>query len=234
MLSNINEDGDSFLHSADPRFKIAAFIPLVFLIAVSKNFSVVLLSLALALTLTLLTKPGYLKLLKQLTLVNVFIIFIWLSLPLTLPLNDGLRLAMLITLKTNTIFLLSFSLLGTSDILSVAHALSHLKVPRKLVYLFFFFYQYLSLLFEEYQRLSSALKLRSFNGGVDLRSLKTFSYLAGIVFIRSYERSQKVYQSLLLRGFKGYLPMLQHFDYRRSDILFLILMLGFTVSLLAL
>ena len=182
--------------------------------------------------------------LSRLLVVNFFIIFLWLTLPFSIngePLFSFVHLkyswqgfiyTFCITLKANAIFLFTISILGTTEIFSLAHALAHLKVPKKLIHLFFFFYRYISVLHGEYEKLLSASKIRAFSPTTSLHTWKTYSYLAGMLFVRSYERSQRVYQALILRGFKGEFPLISHFRMRKEDFLFAFSMLGVIVFLL--
>jgi len=125
-----------------------------------------------------------------------------------------------ITLKANAILLFTIALIGTTDVFKLAHALFHLKFPRKLVYLCMFMYRYLSVIHEEYDRLKNTVKVRSFHPGTNVNTLKTYAYMAGMLFVNSYERSERVYQALTLRGFRGDFPMLRHFYLHRVDVLF--------------
>ena len=46
-----------------------------------------------------------------------------------------------------------------------------------------------------------AMKLRGFQSkGLKQRNLKVFSQLTGSILIRSYDRSLRVYQAMILRG----------------------------------
>jgi len=42
----------------------------------------------------------------------------------------------------------------------------------------------------------------------------------GMLIVRSYERSQRIYQAMLCRGFKGRFPVASHFRLRKGDVVF--------------
>lgn len=92
-----------------------------------------------------------------------------------------------------------------SDLLA---ALQSLGLPRLLVALVSFLYRYLFVLVDEAERLWRAREARSAGvsrragGGVVWRA-KVLGGLIGSLFIRSYERSERVYQAMRARGFQG-------------------------------
>lgn len=229
-------DGSSILHHLDPRAKIAAYLPLVFTVALLGDFGRLLAFGALSLAAIAVSGVDRRLLRDRLLVVNVFILLLWITLPFgsegrrafTLAGFDatveGILLSLSITLKANTIFLFTIAFLGTSRVIALAHALSHLRAPRKLVYLFFFFYRYLDVVHEEYERLVRAARTRGFLPKTNMRTLRIYGYLVGMLFVRSYDRSQRVYQALLLRGFKNYLPMFSHFRLYGRDVVFLLSM----------
>lgn len=238
--------GDSFLHRADPRVKFLASVPYVFVIALMDGLmgpSLALLASAL-LTASARLNPG--KLLQRLLAVNLFIALLWVFLPFTYPgealfavgplraSREGLLYALSITLKSNAIVLATIAMLGTSGIFSLAHALVHLRVPTKLVHLFFFFYRYISVLHEEYHRLRDAMRIRCFRAGTNVHTYRSLAYLLGMLIVRSYERSQRIYWAMLCRGFKDRFPVMSHFSLKKGDVLFGCLMTVLTGLLVVL
>jgi cobalt/nickel transport system permease protein len=225
-------EGRSLLHKLDPRVKILVYVPLVFIIAPTMRLPVGLGGLGLALGLILLARVNLQAVLNRLIFVNVFILVLWFTLPFSIPGQplffigrtycslEGVLLTVLISLKANVIILLTVALLGTTEIFALAHALFHLRLPKKLVYLFFFFYRYITVLHEEFDRLMAVVKLRGFVAQTGAHTIKTLAYLVGMLFVRSYERSQRIYQALTLRGFRGDFPLIAHFHLHRYDIVF--------------
>ena len=89
------------------------------------------------------------------------------------------------------------------------HALRHLKIPPILVSIISFMYRYLFVLTEEAKRLLRARTSRSarrphHKGGGSLAwKAKTSGNLVGQLFLRSLERSERIYQTMQSRGFRG-------------------------------
>jgi cobalt/nickel transport system permease protein len=136
------------------------------------------------------------------------------------PSREGLALAAAITLKTNAIVLATIALLGTSQAFSLAHALVHMRAPAKLVHLFFFFYRYISVLHEEYSRLRTAMRVRAFVPRTGGHTYRSYAYLIGMLIVRSFERSERIYHAMLCRGFHGHFPVMSHFHLRGADLAF--------------
>jgi len=237
-------EGKSYIHSLDPRIKIAGLVPFILVVALTSKLQVSLLAVIAGITLVLFSRINFIALLKRLYAVNIFILFLWLILPFTIPGRKFLALGALkasyegifytlnITLKANAIILCTIALVGTTPIFRIAHALRCLKIPEKLVYLFFFSYRYITVLHEEYDSLNRAMKMRAFKPRTNLHTYKSYANLIGILLVRSYDRSQRIYQAMLCRGFKGKFPALSSFRTNKRDFAFLIFMLLFTIFLI--
>jgi cobalt/nickel transport system permease protein len=90
----------------------------------------------------------------------------------------------------------------------LAHGLRHLHVPLILIAIISFMYRYLFVLGEEAQRLMQARAARSARlPGRKKPSIlwraRVAGNMVGQLFLRSYERSDRVYQAMVARGFKG-------------------------------
>ncbi|MEW6001162.1 MAG: cobalt ECF transporter T component CbiQ [Nitrospirota bacterium] len=233
-------EGNSFLHRLDPRVKFITAIPYIFVIAVMQGTKGPLLALMISLLMIALSRISFKKLIGRLIVVNTFILVLWIFLPFSYPgeavfiigslraTHEGFLYALSITLKANAIVLATIAILGTSEIFSLAHALVHLRVPDKLIHLFFFFYRYISVLHEEYTRLKNAMAIRCFQTGTNIHTYRTYAYLVGMLIVRSYDRSQRIYRAMLCRGFGGKFRVMSHFELKRGDVLFGILMVLIT------
>jgi len=233
-------EGNSFLHRLDPRVKFLTAIPYIFVIAIIQGTKGPFLALMISLLMIALSRISFKKLIGRLIVVNTFILALWIFLPFSYPgdtvfhigflkaTREGFLYVLSITLKANAIVLATIAILGTSEVFSLAHALVHLRVPDKLVHLFFFFYRYISVLHEEYTKLRNAMIIRSFRPKTNMHTYKTYAYLVGMLIVRSYERSQRIYRAMLCRGFSGKFRVMSHFELKRTDILFGILMVLIT------
>jgi cobalt/nickel transport system permease protein len=235
--------GTSVFHRLDPRVKFITLIPYIIVVAIMQGIKYPAIAFLFSTLMIIFTKIDIKKLLNRLVVVNIFILFLWLFLTFSHPGNEvfrigplaatreGLLFSLSITFKANAIVLATISILGTSEVFSLAHALVHLKFPRKLVYLFFFFYRYISVLHDEYIKIRRAITIRAFQAKTNLHTYRTYAYLVGMLIVRSFDRSERIFKAMLCRGFTGKFPVFSHFALKRRDIIFLILMAFTTIIL---
>jgi cobalt/nickel transport system permease protein len=103
------------------------------------------------------------------------------------------------------------------------HAFEHLRVPAILTTIIAFLYRYLFVLTDEVFRLLRARESRSAGasgkrsgGGVFWRA-KIAGNMAGQLFLRSYERSDRIYNAMLSRGYTGHLYTLNPHEMKSRD-----------------
>ncbi len=237
MVKEKFSKGNSSIHKLDPRVKIITFSLFSMVVATSYKFPVIFISFLYPLSLILVSKVNLKEVLKSLLIVNAFILFLWIFLPFARgavpwfnlgPLTvfkDGIEYATIITLKSNIIILSMITLIATSSVFSIVHALHHLHVPDKLVHLTFFTFRYAHVLYKECKKLTNAMKLRGFSPGTNIRTYRSYAYLIGNLILRSFDRAEMVYKAMVCRGFRGTFPLLYHFKMGEKDRVFLVLSL---------
>jgi cobalt/nickel transport system permease protein len=239
-------EGNSILHRLDPRVKIIVALFFSVIVAVTDKYISLSGGLIFAVGAVAVARLRIKEIISRLLVVNSFIFLLWLMLPFTFPgkniytlgsLNishEGIKYALLITIKSNCIILAGIALLSTSSIFNLVHALRHLHFPDKLTQLFFFSYRYIHTIHSEYIRLNNALKIRGFKPRTNLHTYKTYAYLVGMMLVRSYDRSKRVYDAMLCRGFKGKFWTLNHFVSKKADFVVGIVMISYIMALVLL
>lgn len=199
-------------------------------------------ALALSCTALALSKPPLGVLARRVAVVNAFVLFLWATVPATMPgepvlamgplsfSREGVALAGLVTLKSNAILLAFLALVTTMDSPTMGHALDRLGVPPKLAFLFLFTYRYLHVIAEEWHRMVTAARLRGFVPRTGMRSYRTIAHLLAMVLVNSFDRSGRVYQAMILRGFAGRFASVASFRAGRSDALFALFWLAATTA----
>lgn len=112
----------------------------------------------------------------------------------------------MLTLMLKGIFTLmaSFLLMATTPIEALCGALRAIHVPRFLVSLLLLTFRYLTVLLEEVAVMTDAYHLRApRQKGIDISAWGSF---VGQLLLRSMDRAERLYQSMVLRGFQGDLP----------------------------
>jgi len=225
-------EGSSFLHRADPRLKIIVFSIFSVLCATATGVERPALFLIYSVFLVLIARLRINLLFSRLFMANFFIFFIWIFVPFSYPGNpyisvgglkisyEGLLYALSITIKANAIIIATITLLSTSSVNSLAHAMLHLKTPKKLVTVFFLFYRYITVIHDEYVKIKRAVLARGFVPKTNIHAYKTYAYIISGMLIKSYTRAEEIYKAMLCRGFQGFFPLFEHFHTRKSDIIF--------------
>lgn len=110
----------------------------------------------------------------------------------------------------------SILLAATTEVPDILTAMTRLRVPVVFTSIAGFMIRYLELIVEEVGRIRMAMTAR----GYDPRWLwqaKPIAASAGTMFIRSYERGERVYDAMVARGFTGSMPDLRRRDPTGSD-----------------
>ncbi len=114
-------------------------------------------------------------------------------------------------------------LVATARFPDIVHALEHLRVPSILTTIIAFLYRYLFVLADEVFRLLRAREARSAatpgsrSGGSVAWRARVAGNMAGQLFLRSYERSDRVYNAMLARGYTGHLNTMNPHELHRVD-----------------
>lgn len=229
MISEPFVAGPSAIHHLDPRVRIVLATVFSIVTALLSGFPALAVALLFSAAAVLCARLPLGPLLRRLALVNLFILFLWVTLPLTfggtaiwhvgpLPLSrEGVLLAARITLKSNAILLVLVALVATMSFATLGHALGRLHLPSKILQLLLLTYRYIFVIEQEYTRLSRAARIRGFRPGTNLHTYRTYAYLLGMLFIRAFERAQRVHQAMRCRGFRGRFHSLQRFALGPQD-----------------
>jgi cobalt/nickel transport system permease protein len=121
--------------------------------------------------------------------------------------TTGLTVLGSVTLKALLSLLLLNVLTLTTPVPALLHGLNRLKIPTILVAILASMYRYLSVLIEEFNAMRRAALSRNLMTGKRWQRL-VVGNMIGSLFIRTYERGERVHQAMLSRGYQG-LPLFQ-------------------------
>jgi cobalt/nickel transport system permease protein len=173
--------------------------------------SLVALPFALIALTVLFSMPG-----KPLT---SFHVFFW---DLTIT-DTGLLRFVSILIRSWLSVQMAILLVATTRFPDLIHAMEHLRVPSILTTIIAFLYRYLFVLADEVFRLMRARESRSAaapgrrSGGSVAWRASIAGHMAGQLFLRSYERSDRVYNAMLARGYNGHMQTVNPHELRRRD-----------------
>jgi cobalt/nickel transport system permease protein len=230
-------DGASLVHRLDPRTKLVAVF--LFILAVSLTspamwpaFAAYFLVVAVLIA---LSRVPVLYVLKRSLVIIPFVLLIAIFMPffregeVAGSLNiwgwriavtySGLQVFYTVLAKAWLSILGLILLTSTTPINNLLKGLEQLRMPRLMVMVLSFMYRYIFVLYDEVLRMKQARDSRNF-GGKRLWQLKTIGNMTGTLFIRSYERGERVYASMLSRGYDGHSRTLSHPGFGLPDLCF--------------
>ena len=147
--------------------------------------------------------------------------------PLTLiPTDYGLIKFGSIMLRSWLSVQAAILLVATTRFPDMIHAFEHLRIPAVLTTIISFLYRYLFVLTDEVMRLLRARQSRSGSvaglrpGRSVVWRARVTGNMAGQLFLRSYERSDRIYNAMQARGYSGHLRTLHPHLMRSSDWVF--------------
>ena len=114
-------------------------------------------------------------------------------------------------------------LTATTPFPDILHALRHLRMPGILVAIIAFMYRYLFVLADEAGRLLRARASRSARpaggggGGTLVWRARVAGSMVGQLLLRSFERSDRVYNAMLARGYRGQLLTMNPHEMQPGD-----------------
>jgi len=244
------------VHNLDARIKLVLVIAFILTSALTPlgAWPVYVLLLALVLSAELLSDLGIAFYLKRALLALPFVLA---ALPVlftsqgaalvTLPLGlavtaDGLTRFISISLKSWISVQAAILLATTTLFPDILMAMRALGLPRLMVAVIGLMWRYLFVIVDEVLRLLRARASRSGetglpghkSGGSVLWRARVTGGMAGSLLLRSIERSDRIYNAMLSRGYDGEVRSLARPSLRPMDWIILVALLALLASLLAL
>lgn len=137
----------------------------------------------------------------------------------------------MITLMLKGVFCLmaSYVLVATTRFDLLAASLRKIHVPSVIVTLMLLTYRYISVMMDEVSVMTTAYKLRA-PGQKGIHYSAWGSFL-GQLLLRSMDRAEELYHSMLLRGFNGNFAYTDKEDFGAGDLVYITLTVSFAVLL---
>lgn len=205
---------DSPLHRWQQGYKLVGLLSLIFAFACVQNIWLLPIMIASTCILFALSKIPVPFLIERLRYPSWFIMAIVILLPFFAGNNpvlqvgflsikeEGIWQAILVSVRFFCILTVSLVLFGTAPFLSSIKAMRSLGIPRVIVDMTLLSYRYLEELGEMLTTMQQAMRLRGFQTkGLSRRTLLVLAQLTGSILVRSYERSLRIYQAMILRGY---------------------------------
>jgi cobalt/nickel transport system permease protein len=207
----------SVVHQIPPHIKILAGL-LFIVVAVSTNITnwpAFVAYFAIIITITQIAKLPIITVFKRSLIEVPFVLFALLmpffgtgevveigSLNLYV---DGLLAGASIVVKGTLGILVAINLSATTTAREILNGLEILKMPTPMVQIASFMLRYVNVVNDEMLRMAVARASRGFEA-TGVRQWPVLATAAGALFIRSYERGERVHLAMIARGYQGDLP----------------------------
>jgi cobalt/nickel transport system permease protein len=109
-------------------------------------------------------------------------------------------------LAVASVALLMEPMLATSPLSRTLQGFTTLGLPPALTQMILLCHRYLSVFQQEITRMQRSMRVRGFTPGSNLATMRTMGNCFGMLFIRSFERTERVHEAMLSRGYRGPLP----------------------------
>lgn len=119
--------------------------------------------------------------------------------------QHGLEAGIALVIKGTLGVLASLTLAATTEPQDLLAGLERLRMPNQLVQIMAFMVRYLDVVTGEMQRMKVARESRGFSAR-NPQHWPVLARSAGALFIRSYERGERVHLAMLSRGYTGRMP----------------------------
>lgn len=202
------------IHSWQQEYKIIGLLSLIFAFSFIQTLELLPIIIIVSAILFWLSKLPFSYLISRLRYPGWFILAVVFLLPFTVGDNvfwqlgwlefrlEGCQAALLIVVRFFCILTVSLVLFGTAPFIHSIKALRSLGLPRAIIDMTLLSYRYLEELGETLNTMQKAVQLRGFNRHqLNRRYLQVIASLVGSLFVRSYERSNRIYHAMILRGY---------------------------------
>lgn len=233
---------DSLIARWDARWRLAAIVLAIGAVAALRTPLVVVSAFTLALLFAIIARVPRRWFLARLGVLLITLLPFLIILPLTVDRGgasfqlggvrlsiDGVFAAVALICKALAIVVLVLVLLASAPLHVTLRSAQRLYTPRLLVQLTLLSYRYIFLIFEEFNRIRIAVRVRGFRNRMNRHSYHTIGQVTGTLLVRGAERAERVAQAMRCRGFDGNFRSLDKFRTKGIDVL----LFGVTVGMFA-
>ncbi|MEM4201987.1 MAG: cobalt ECF transporter T component CbiQ [Candidatus Hadarchaeum sp.] len=230
------------IHKLDPRVKTIAFFSLLLAVVftpITLGQKFIIYGTVLV-SLILISKVPIKFVLKRSLVIIPFVGLVVVGLPFLGDGGGSLSLGVLTLNRSATLIFLNvlvkswlcvlamIALTSTTPFSKLLNGFQRLKIPIIFVMILSFMYRFVFILEDELDRMIRARDARTFNPSW-LQSVKTAGNMIGTLFLRSYERGERVYAAMRSRGYDGKIKLTKELKLSGYDISFICVFLSLTV-----
>ncbi len=118
-------------------------------------------------------------------------------------------------------------LTAVTTTIELIYGLQKLKLPQIIIAIMSFAIRYIDVFIDEFKRVRISMRSRGYQEK-GIKGLIPIAYASGAMLIRGYERGERVYLSMISRGFNGSIELKKR-DYDNSVLLIFLTLISIIV-----
>ncbi len=191
---------DSYLHRLNPKAKVIFFVIFLLTIVLTPAQNKIFLGAygVIIVLLAYLARVPPAFILRGIIKALPFILVICIS---VLFRREGQGLFVIYALKALFAVTLTLIIFSTTSFIRLLEALNSFKIPKLFVDLLSFMYRYSFLVEDQLLRTQRAYKSRCVSKINKFQNIRILSNILGALFIRTYERAERIYLAMCARGY---------------------------------
>ncbi|MFX1379057.1 MAG: energy-coupling factor transporter transmembrane component T family protein [Promethearchaeota archaeon] len=238
-----HEDEKLYLKKIHPLVRLILPFILVVPFLIIEDIYLIFTILVITLIIDILLRLNILKIVSRLKLVIPFVFLITIFIPIyvgeTLLFHfyigirinvyaEGLNLALVIFLRVFVALIIFMSFFSSLTYSEFINALTRLRLPSIFIGSLIIMLHYIPILAGSNRKIIEAQEMRGKKIISYWQKLKTHAYIMGKSIIMNMERSEKLYESLKMRGFNGKIT----FASRKFKVIDLVLLISFILMII--
>ncbi|WNY23272.1 Energy-coupling factor transporter transmembrane protein EcfT [Methanimicrococcus hongohii] len=206
----------SVIHRMNPMTKVIAVLLLVISIAIVNDIYMALFALILSFLMILAAKLPIKFVVRRIWSPFLFILLfaaalllsggegevLWSIGFLDITLESALNAALILVRATAAIIMLTV-LLATTRFDTIIKVLYDLKMPVFLLQILMFSYRFIFVFSDELDNMRNSMASKGFRPNLSMRMFSSIANMLGMLLIKSFERGDEVYRSMVAKGYTG-------------------------------
>ena len=239
-IGSYNGEKMSVIHQMESMTKVVSALLIVISIAIVKDIYIATAALIFSILMVILSRLPIKFVLKRIWSPFLFILIFAAALLLSTGADgseilwtigfiditeDGVFQAGLILIRATAAILLLTTLLATTKFDDIVKVLYDLKMPIFLLQILIFSYRYIFVFSEEMENMKNSMAAKGFRPKLSLRMFSSISNMLGMLLIKSFERGDDVYKSMIAKGYTGKPAILTENNIKAADYICMALVL---------
>ncbi len=241
---------ESSVHRWDVRCKIISLLAYSCIIASLRHLEAAGIAVCISLLISIIAKIPLSRIVFRLLALAGFLGMVLVVMPFTVATHAGdtivvfdgmdqfglnmrgLILAATIIAKAVAIALLMEPLVSTAPLPVTLHGLTRLGAPEIVAQMVLLSHRYVHVFRHEARRMAEGMRVRGFSMKPNLETLRVLANFLGMLFVRSFERTERVFEAMRARGYTGRFQAPSELHLNFTDVCGGVILLSVGVALL--